>query len=80
MKTTTAIPVSERALIKRINRSLRRNFEQLKKCQENSRHFNDLGSFYVVDQRNNLFVERHVDIEEFGRETGVLKTNEKLAA
>lgn len=78
MKTTTAIPVSERALIKRINRSLRRNFEKLKKCQEKSRCFNDLGSFYVVDQRNNLFVERHVDIEAFGRDIGVLKTNEML--
>ena len=69
-----AIPlmsVSQRGLIERIKRALRHDGLRLRTCRENSRSFNDLGRFYVVNDRNHL-VESHLDLEEVARDLSVL--------
>jgi hypothetical protein len=70
--------VSEWALVKRINRALRPEWQQLKKVR-GGRAWMDLGDFYILDVRHNFVVDHHVDIEELGRELEVLAPYERLA-
>jgi hypothetical protein len=69
---TTRIMVSRPALMARINRRLARDERQLYAAR-NVRTQLDLGSFYIIDTRRNLIVDRGVDPEELARELGVLK-------
>ena len=75
MKTT--VPVSERALIARINRKLKPEGEKLKKLR-GDRWLNDLGQYYVVDVSYNALTHPHVSLEDFARECGVLQDWEHL--
>jgi hypothetical protein len=70
--------VTERALIKRINRRLARDGEKVRK-NSNPRHLMDLGWYYVVDVWNNWFVASHVNLEQLGREVGALAEWEALS-
>ena len=69
MKSTT---VTTRALIARINRKLKPDFEVLRKARGASAEA-DVGEYFVVDLRFNAIVDKHVDPESYGRELGVLK-------
>lgn len=68
-------PVSERALIARINRKLKIDGQTLKKLR-GDRWLNDLGRYYIVE--NNHVVQGDINLEEFGRELEVLRPWEKL--
>jgi hypothetical protein len=68
--------LSESAIISRINRALRTQGEVLRRCRESSRGFQELGRFYVVNERN-FICQKDVDLDELGRELGVLRPNEK---
>ncbi|MEJ5370230.1 MAG: hypothetical protein WHT08_18110 [Bryobacteraceae bacterium] len=74
----TLAPVSERALIGRINRRLDRDNKKLFKSRPGSRLEANVGRFYVVDVWRNTVVDTHVDLESYGRELGVLAEWEKL--
>ena len=39
----------------------------------------DLGRHYVIDLRSNCVLHKDVDLEEFGRELGVLRPYEAVA-
>lgn len=78
-------PVTERALMARINRVLKREGRDHKLCKARGfrvngwRHpDNNLGWYYVVDWYLNLIVDHHVNLEAYGRELGVLGCGEKL--
>jgi hypothetical protein len=71
------IPVSETALIKRLNRKLHAYDEMLHKTR-GGRARQDLGEFYIVNYRTNGAVATHVDIEELAREHGALQPWEAL--
>ena len=71
-------PVSERAVAARLNRRLISNGTgRLLRCRENSRSFDDLGRYYIVDCRN-LLVDCRVHLEDLARELGVLRPEESL--
>ncbi len=70
--------VTEAALLKRINRKLRKSFEQIKKCRENSKWINELGAYYAVDLQNNAIVEAYINIEALATEEGILKDSEEM--
>ena len=71
------IPVSERALIQRINRVLIKRDEYL--CvARGGRVLQEYGHYYTVDLRRNQAVQGDVDLEPFGRELGCLKEWEYL--
>jgi len=74
----TLAPVSERALIGRINRRLGRDYKKLFKSRPGSRLEANVGRFYVVDVWRNTVVDTHVDLESYGRELGVLAEWEQL--
>ena len=72
MTKPTKTPVSERALLLRINRRLKSDLEAVKKTRGGPRRFSDLGDYYWVDYRRNFMLNHHLDLEAVGREMGVL--------
>lgn len=79
MSKATKVPVTERALVQRINRALRDQGEVLKKSR-GTQAFLDVGEFYILDIRGNFVAHMNVDIAELGRTLGILKDYEQLAA
>ena len=73
--TSAQIRVSEPALVRRINRKLAPDLEQLRKSRGD---YPPLGDFWIRDCNRNFVVADHVDIEELARELGCLATWEKL--
>ena len=71
------MPVSERAIIQRINRKLKPDLEALKVAR-NERMRLDVGQFYIINYRMNAVIHRDVDPEALGRELGVLKAWEEV--
>jgi hypothetical protein len=64
------LPVSERAVIQRINRKLKSDNEMVRKARGSAR---SLGEYYVIDFNRNWITGQNVDIEELARELGVLR-------
>lgn len=72
--------VSKRALIARIRRKLSKDYISFK-TNRGGKWGNMLGKYYCVNDRNNEIVKQHInDLEEYGRELGVLDPYEVLAA
>ena len=74
------VPISERAIVARINRTLAKQDEALRRCRQDSRSFSSLGSYYTIDLNRNCITGKDLDIEAVGRELGVLKEWEELGA
>lgn len=72
----TKLPVSERALLQRLNRKLRADGEVIKRARGNV--WTTLGDYYVVDVERNCIAQHHVDVEDLARELGVLQPWESL--
>lgn len=71
------VPVTTAALIARINRKLKHDDEKLCKSRsEGAAH--DLGEYFVIDASRNYVVTKGIELEEFGRELGVLRGWEAL--
>jgi len=71
------VPVTQRALMQRLNRALRPRDEMVRQAR-GDRARQDLGDFYVVDAHRNVVVRQGIDLEAFAREMGVLKGYERL--
>jgi hypothetical protein len=69
--------VSEKALYQRINRKLRAQGETLHRSR-GGRCAIELGEYYTVNTEINGVVDSHLDLEDFGRELGVLRPYEAL--
>jgi hypothetical protein len=74
------VPVSERALVARINRLLAKQGETLRRCRPDSKWFGELGAYYRLDINHNSIIGKNLDIEALGRELGVLDAWEELGA
>ncbi len=70
--------ITESAVLRRINRKLRRDSEVLRVCPYNSPDFHRLGRYYVVDERTNAAVQHDVDIAQLGCDVGAIRSNEVL--
>jgi hypothetical protein len=77
-KVKPFVPVSERALVARINRRLKKDWLRLVRTR-GQRAILDLGEYYIHEMRRNLAFDTYVDIEELGRKLGVLKEYERFA-
>jgi len=71
------VPVSERALLQRINRKLAPDYEQVKKSRP-SRFSDTLGEYYRIDMECNFILQTHEDIEKLGRKLRALDPWEEL--
>ena len=73
-------PVSERALIQRLNRKLAQDHLRVKKTRE-GRAMAFLGDYYVLDIYRNVITEHHLslaDLVEMAKEHSVMAGHEKL--
>jgi hypothetical protein len=75
--TTQCVPVSERALIQRINRRLKQDGEQLRSARS-EQAASSVGRYYIVDTTRNFIAYQRVELEELGRKLGVLQPWEAL--
>jgi hypothetical protein len=74
---TTMRTVTIGALIKRINRRLKRERRELKISRGQTAR-SKLGNHYVLDMDQYLVIGTHVDLEKMGRELRVLDPDEKV--
>jgi hypothetical protein len=77
MPSQKTVPVSERALIQRINRALKDDGEMLKAARS-SRVAEDIGEHFLIHLSRNVVLQKHVDVEALGRELGVLEAYEHV--
>lgn len=74
------VPVSRRALIQRINRSLRKDDQWLRTCRSARVAPGPpgwIGRYFIVNA-DNIPVEGDVDLDALGQVLRVLKSNEQL--
>jgi hypothetical protein len=72
------VPVSERALVQRINRHLKKR-DAVLKATRGGQAREELGDYYVIDGARNIVSAKHVDVEALGRELGALMPYERVA-
>ena len=80
MASTTKVqkvPVSERALLARLNRKLAKDDRKVCRSSPRDRHIQ--GEFYLVDVHINGVIGYDVSLENLGHELGVLKGWEELS-
>ncbi len=71
--------ITEDALYKRINRKLKKDTwaQALKRARgERARH--DLGDYYTLDISRNIVTDTRVNLEDLGKELGVLSPHETV--
>jgi len=68
------LPITERALVQRLNRALAKNDQVLRKSRTESEY----GTYFTIKARINSVVEDRADIEAMGRALGTLKRLEAL--
>jgi hypothetical protein len=71
------VPVTERALLRRINRRIAKGDFKVKVCRR-GRWEGDLGRYFIVDESNNTIAATHVDLTAYGRELECLGDFETL--
>ncbi len=71
-------PVTEEAVLQRLNTRLQARGQVLQKCQHLSRACEALGDYYVVDFNQHLVIATHVQLESMAREEGCLADGEEL--
>jgi hypothetical protein len=79
---TKPVPVTARALLARINRKQRKqrkDYLAVRRCRPESRAHSDLGTFYELDTYRNVITGRHLDLESYARDLGVMRSCEALA-
>ena len=77
------VPISERALIQRINRRLKQDGEMLRTARRLDAggywvEDSNLGRYYTIDVERNFIVQTFLDLEAYGRKLKVLAEWEAL--
>jgi hypothetical protein len=70
------VAITEKALYQRVNRKMKADGKVLKRAR--GRLVATLGDYYTVDLTRNCIMDKHVDLEDCGREIGVLQQYEAL--
>jgi hypothetical protein len=70
--------ITESAVTKRIRRKLKTTSYVLRKAK-GKRQQVDCGHYYVIDADLNALLWRHVNIEAYARELGVLRAHQVVA-
>jgi len=70
--------VTEKALLARLNRKLKKEGRAIRKCSQNYRDYKLLGDYFEMDFLKNAHLGTHINLEDFGRKEGVLEKYEQL--
>jgi hypothetical protein len=79
---TSKVPISERALLQRLNRKFKDDDLIVKKTRPNSRSASDLGDYYILNFNRNFIVDKQLnlaDVEEMGRKHKALAKWEEVS-
>lgn len=71
-------PITERALVARIDRHLAKEGERLRRGRQGTRVGAELGSFYIVSQNTNTITANNCDLVTLARELDLLADWEEL--
>ncbi len=71
--------VSERAVLRRLNRVVAKEGLVYRKCRTDARGYGYLGDIYCVELRTNGVHNTHVRLEVWARDAGCLGENEVIA-
>jgi hypothetical protein len=77
-KVEDKVPISERALIQRINRVLTKRNEVLKTTRNKSLQAVSLGRYFIVN--SNGLKQKNIDLEDYARTLDVLQSWEQLVS
>ncbi|MGJ7552644.1 hypothetical protein ACSFBI_01495 [Variovorax sp. RB3P1] len=79
-KHPVQVPVTERAVLQRLNRHLARENDPLfvRTTREGSRASSSLGRYYAVNLRTNVVDAYGIALEVWARDVGALKPHEVL--
>ena len=77
MTATQTVPVTERALLQRINRRLAKDGEQVRKARTERARL-ELGDYYRIDVSGNVIVGKDEHLEKLGAELGLLQKYEHV--
>jgi len=77
MAKKTAVPISRRALIGRMNRALAARDEQVI-ISRGALAKDAVGHYWIRDNRRNCVVKRDIDLEDYARKMGILQEYERL--
>jgi hypothetical protein len=72
--------ISEVALFTRLSRKLKKEGLSLHRCSVSSQWSSSLGRYYTVDVNRNTIESSHIDLEEWAKNEGVIKSWETLEA
>lgn len=72
------VMITERAAFARINRALAKQGQAIRRTRADSRWFQTMGRYFVVDLYKNAVIHKDCDLEELGREFGVLRDYETV--
>ena len=71
-------PVSENAVFLRLKRAVAREGVSLKASSPASAGLTELGRYYTVDDKTGFVDSKHVDLEAWARDIGVLGLDEQM--
>lgn len=78
--TVEKIPVSEKALMARVNRKLAKDGERILKSREGSRLRGNVGDFYLLDVSRNTVLNTHIELGHFAKQRGILRDYETVVS
>lgn len=78
MTASQQTPVTQRALLARVNRKLAADGQRMKQARQGTRAHQDLGDFYVIDLSRNALEASHCDLETWARDMGAMAPYERL--
>jgi hypothetical protein len=71
-------PVTQRAVIQRINRKLKPDYRQVKTAR-GPRAEQSLGRYYMIDSYRNAIVDTDIDLDQVARDLQVLGAWERVS-
>ncbi|MFN2349271.1 MAG: hypothetical protein ABR558_06825 [Thioalkalivibrio sp.] len=71
-------PITEKALIARVNRALKDERERISVTRWDAAHLAELGRHSRVDTQHNMLIETHVDLVALARDLEVMGEHEEL--
>lgn len=75
----TKLELNRSAIVARLRRHLSKSGQTIRSCRADSRHYHELGDYFIADYHSGLVVRCDVDLEALANELGVLKPFEKVA-
>lgn len=75
----TTHPITESALVRRINRKLAPAWQRVCKLSERHRGYGSLGRYHMMDTFQNTVIDTHLDLDHLGQQLGVIDHAEAAA-